>query len=165
MHIPGMVKGYREAISPLVNQTPVSDQAESFRVHWTAHEEQRQRDFLDKQTAFDFADELRKHKIEPFIEPAGMVPRSYVEHSMAFKPEQLQAGLFGLKASEVLNTMPPSDVPGSQMFGTLKNKIPKSELEALPGLESFVKGQPRIGPGAVQKWLDENAPRVEIKRK
>src|SRR6266487_853726 len=56
MHIPGIVRGYKKAISPLVNQVPVSDQAESYRVHWDAHDEQRQRDFNDKQTAFDFAD-------------------------------------------------------------------------------------------------------------
>ncbi len=163
LHVPGMIKGYRRAISPLVNQTPITDQVPSWDVSWQAHDEPRKRNFTDQQTAQDFSDELRKQRFEPFVSPSAMVPRSYIEHSMAFKPEDLQAGFLGLRTHEVLRDMPQRDMPGEQMAGYVKNRIPPNELEALPGFEEFLKAQPRANPQQALEWLKENGPRVEVR--
>src|SRR6266576_5301044 len=145
MHLPGLVKGYRDAASPLVNRTLVSDQPDLWRVHWNAHDQDNQLEFADKQSSFDFSDQIRKSlMVEPQVEAAGSMPRQWVKHSMAWSPDELRGGPFGLRASEVLNTMPQTEMPGSQMLGTLKNKMPKSEFEALPGFEDFLKGQKTV---------------------
>lgn len=159
--IPGIAREYRK----LVNEVPVNDQAEVWRVHYNVHDEDKQRDFNDKQMAFDFADELRKTaRIEPRVESAGVVPRSYVTHQMAFKPEDLVSEPFGLSTSELLRDMPQVKMPGSQLAGMIRNKVPPIEWKTLneAGLGEFLK-QPRL-PEEVAQWLQQNKP-VQVETK
>ncbi len=164
MHIPRIAREFQRANTPLVNEVNVSDNPQVWRVHYTAHDIPRQREFTDEQAAMDYSDEIRKQlHTEPQVELAGTMPRQYTQRSMAFKPEQLRANLFGLRSSEVLNELPDTEMPGKQLWGTIKNKVPKSELEALPGFEDFLTKNPKVAPSQVQQWLDENAPKVEIR--
>lgn len=163
MHVPGIVKGYRQAISPLVTQVPRSDVIQSHRVDWETGEGPRSRVFNSQDSASMFSDELRKHGLLPVVSPAGEVGRSWVQHEMAWKPEQTIAGGFGLRAYEVLNDMPDKPMPGQQMVGTLRNKLPPNEWEMLPGLEEWVKGKGSVTKKEVEEWVRENGPKVEVR--
>lgn len=161
MHVPGIIKGFRDA--PLVNQKPMSDIADSHRVDWEGSDSTpRSRVFTSQENAEAFGSELRKHGFMPTVQPAGQVPRTWVEHEMAFKPEQLQAG-FGLKMHEVLNDMGDKEMPGKQVLGTLRNKVSPQEWDMVPGLEDWVKGQEKVRPEDVAGYIRENGPRVEVK--
>lgn len=165
LQIPRIVRGFRDATGKsMVSQVPTVDQAENWRVHWEDRKGlPRSRDIGSKQLAFDFADEMRRHGFLPMVELAGTVQRQYVRNEMAFRPEQLQ-GPFGLQSHEVLNEMPQDkSVPGRQLMGTLKNKVPPQEWSMLEkaGIGDLFK-EPRM-PKEVLEWIGQKGLRVEAK--
>lgn len=77
-----------------------------------------------------------------------------------FRPEQLM-GPFGFRSTALLNQLGP--MTGQQMLGTLRNSVPPSEFNALPGLPEFLASKPKVTPQEVQQWIAQNGPKVEAK--
>ena len=69
-------------------------------------------------------------------------------------------------AERVLKSTVKGFQPVDQVLNTLRNKIPPTEWQILKdaGIEEAFGPAQRVDAQEVQKWIDENGPRVEVRK-
>ena len=73
---------------------------------------------------------------------------------------------FMTSAERVLKSTVKGFQPVDQVLNTLRNKIPPTEWQILKdaGIEEAFGPAQRVDAQEVQKWIDENGPRVEVRK-